>query len=244
MSRPVKSGPVSAGRLKSFVERIERLREEKKAIGQDERDVFAEAKGVGYDAPTIRWLLKERELDAADRAERDTLRDVYAHALGEAVHLVLVEGLSLRQAEAATGASKSSIHRALSVPELSREMVADDLGTYQAETFQEVEPQGRAGAPSEPSSPAAEAVNACPPSAAGGGDVSIGQGEYSGTHSEPGVAKSPARAGGTCEDERSRHPPATPSVSSAEAMPAVDDDLTIPHFLRRVKPDGETSKPS
>ncbi len=126
----VKAGPVAAGRLKSFVERIEKLREEKKAIGADERDVFAEAKGVGYDAPTIRWLLKEREMDAADRDERDALRDTYAHALGMAVSMVQVEGLSLRQAEAATGVSKSSIQRALAVPALSQsvEMTADDLG--------------------------------------------------------------------------------------------------------------------
>lgn len=124
----VKAGPVVAGRLKSFVERIEKLREEKKAISEDERDVFTEAKGVGYDAPTIRWLLKEREIDAADRDERDALRDTYAHALGMAVSMVQVEGLSLRQAEAATGVSKSSIQRAIAVPAVSQvEMVAADL---------------------------------------------------------------------------------------------------------------------
>ncbi len=124
----VKAATVAGQRLTSFVERIEKLREEKKAIGGDERDVFAEAKGVGYDTATIRWLLKEREVDAADRDERDALRDTYAHAIGMAVDLVRVEGLSLRQAEAETGASKSSIHRALAVPALSREMTADDLG--------------------------------------------------------------------------------------------------------------------
>jgi uncharacterized protein (UPF0335 family) len=125
-----KAGPISNGRLKSFLERIEKLREEKKAIGSDERDVFAEAKGVGYDAPTMRWLLKEREVDAADRAERDILRETYAHALSMAVDLVRVEGLSLRQAEEKTGASKSSIQRALAVPEVSREMVDGDLGGW------------------------------------------------------------------------------------------------------------------
>lgn len=126
-----KDGPVSAGRLKSFVERIEKLEEERKAIGGDVRDVYAEAKGVGYDVKTVRWLVQERKVESADRDERDSLRDTYAHALGLAVDLVRVEGLSLRDAGQLTGVSKSSIHRALAVPEVSqpaREMVADDLG--------------------------------------------------------------------------------------------------------------------
>lgn len=114
------AGPVNQGRLKSFVERIEKLREEKKAIGSDEREVFSEAKGVGYDTGTIRWLLKEREVDQADRDERDTLRDTYAHALGMAVDLVRVEGLSQREAAKRTGTSKSSVNRALAVPEVSQ----------------------------------------------------------------------------------------------------------------------------
>ena len=127
----VKSASVGADRLKSFVDRIEKVEEEQKAIADDKRDIYAEAKGVGFDVKTIRWIVQERKADAADRAERDTLRDTYAHALGMAVDLVQVSGLSLRQAEAATGVSKSSIQRALAVPAVSqdhREMVEDDLG--------------------------------------------------------------------------------------------------------------------
>jgi uncharacterized protein (UPF0335 family) len=127
-SKRVKAGPVNADRLKSFVERVEKLEEEKKAISDDVRDVYAEAKGVGYDVKTIRWVVQERKADAVDRDERDALRDTYAHALGMAVAMVRVEGLSLRQAEEATGVSKSSIQRALAVPELSREMTLEDLG--------------------------------------------------------------------------------------------------------------------
>ena len=74
-------GPISADRLKSFVERIEALEEERKAIGGDIRDVYAEAKGVGYDVKTMRWAVQERRLEAAKKAERDALRDTYAHAL-------------------------------------------------------------------------------------------------------------------------------------------------------------------
>lgn len=115
----VQAGPVNAERLKSFVERIERLEEERKAIGGDIRDIYTEAKGVGYDVKTVRWVVQERRVDASDRAERDTLRDVYQHALDTAVGLVR-GGLSLREAGRVTGTSKSSIHRALAVPDVSQ----------------------------------------------------------------------------------------------------------------------------
>jgi len=115
----VQAGPVNAEQLKSFVERIERLEEERKAIAADIRDIYTEAKGVGYDVKTVRWVVQERRVDAADRAERDTLRDVYQHALDTAVGLVR-GGLSLREAGRLTGTSKSSIHRALAVPEVSQ----------------------------------------------------------------------------------------------------------------------------
>ncbi|MFO1080834.1 MAG: DUF2312 domain-containing protein [Reyranellaceae bacterium] len=78
--------PISAGRLKSFVERIEKLNEERKAIGGDIRDVYAEAKGVGYDVPTIRRVVKLREKDAADLAEEEALLDTYRLALGMEHH--------------------------------------------------------------------------------------------------------------------------------------------------------------
>lgn len=81
---PAKAGPISADRLKSFVERIEKLEEERAAIGSDVREVYAEAKGVGYDVKTMRKLVALRKLDAADRAEQETLLDVYKNALGMA----------------------------------------------------------------------------------------------------------------------------------------------------------------
>jgi len=77
-----KSGPISADRLKSFVERIEKLDEERRAIAGDIRDVYSEAKGVGYDVKTIRKVVALRRQDAADREEQETLLDVYKHALG------------------------------------------------------------------------------------------------------------------------------------------------------------------
>ena len=77
-----KSATVAGDRLKSFIERIEKLEEERKAIGSDIRDVYAEAKGTGFDVKTMRALVRLRKMDAADRDEQETLLDVYKQALG------------------------------------------------------------------------------------------------------------------------------------------------------------------
>lgn len=81
---PLKQKPsiVAADRLKSFVERIEKLEEEKKAIGADISDVYSEAKGVGFDVKAPRQVLKLRKMDSADRDEQEQLLDVYKRALG------------------------------------------------------------------------------------------------------------------------------------------------------------------
>jgi uncharacterized protein (UPF0335 family) len=126
----VQAGPIAGERLKSFVERVEKLADERTAINGDIKDVLSEAKGVGYDVPAIRRLVTYRKMDAADRAEREALDAVYRHALGMAVDAVSNGDMSLREAAKAHGVSKSSIHRALSVPDVSREMVADDIGQW------------------------------------------------------------------------------------------------------------------
>src|SRR6516162_7950225 len=82
VSKKTKAGPISADRLKSFVARIEKLEEERKAIGGDIRDVYSEAKGVGYDVRTMRRIVSLRRMDAAQREEEETLPDTYKHALG------------------------------------------------------------------------------------------------------------------------------------------------------------------
>lgn len=73
---------VTADRLRSFLERIERLLEERKGIQDDIKDIFAEAKGVGYDVKTMRKILSLRAMDSADRAEQEALLDTYMLALG------------------------------------------------------------------------------------------------------------------------------------------------------------------
>lgn len=74
--------PVAADRLRSLVERIERLNEERKALGSDIKDIYAEAKSAGFDVKTMRVLIKVREQDPAAVEERETLLDLYRRALG------------------------------------------------------------------------------------------------------------------------------------------------------------------
>lgn len=81
-SRKAKAGPISADRLKTFIERVEKLEEEKKAITGDIADVYSEAKGVGYDVKTMKEIIKIRKMDASQRDELEQLIDVYKHALG------------------------------------------------------------------------------------------------------------------------------------------------------------------
>jgi uncharacterized protein (UPF0335 family) len=68
--------------LKAFVERIERLEEEKKAIADDIRDVYAEAKGNGYDVKAMRAVVRLRKQDKDERAEHEAVLETYMHALG------------------------------------------------------------------------------------------------------------------------------------------------------------------
>lgn len=68
--------------LKAIVERIEHLEEEKKAISDDIRDVYAEAKGNGYDVRTLRTIVRLRKQDKDERAEQEAILETYLHALG------------------------------------------------------------------------------------------------------------------------------------------------------------------
>lgn len=114
--KPKIGGPVNADKLEGFVARIENVEKDEKALKDSKRSIYGEAKAVGYDIKTMRWLVQERRTDAGKRAERDALRDTYVHAVGMAVDLVRDGGLSLRDAAKKAGVSKSSVHRALAVP--------------------------------------------------------------------------------------------------------------------------------
>jgi uncharacterized protein (UPF0335 family) len=73
---------VAREQLLSIVERIERLEEEKKAIGDDIKDVYAESKANGFDTKILRQIVKLRKLDAAEREEAEAMLDLYMSALG------------------------------------------------------------------------------------------------------------------------------------------------------------------
>ena len=69
-------------RLRLLIERIERLEEEKKGIADDIRDVYAEAKAVGYDAKIMRQIVRLRKMKPDDRKEMEAILDIYRNALG------------------------------------------------------------------------------------------------------------------------------------------------------------------
>ncbi|MGZ8308771.1 MAG: DUF2312 domain-containing protein [Rhodoplanes sp.] len=71
-----------ANQLKAVVERIERLEEEKKAIADDIRDVYVEAKGNGYDVKALRTIIRLRKQDKTERQEHEAILETYMHALG------------------------------------------------------------------------------------------------------------------------------------------------------------------
>lgn len=75
-------GGVAVDQLKSIIGRVEKLEEEKAAISGDIREVFAEAKGNGFDTKAIRTIVKLRKMDASEREEQETILDTYRRALG------------------------------------------------------------------------------------------------------------------------------------------------------------------
>ncbi|MFA5898850.1 MAG: DUF2312 domain-containing protein [Hyphomicrobium sp.] len=75
---------VAGAQLRAFIERVERMNEEKKAVSDDIREIFAEAKGNGFDPKIMRIIIRRRAMDAHARAEQDALVETYSHSLGMA----------------------------------------------------------------------------------------------------------------------------------------------------------------
>ena len=78
----VEVGGVAGDQLRSYIERIERLEEEKKATADDIKEVFAEAKGNGFDTKIMRQVVRLRKMDRAEFQEQEAMLDIYMHALG------------------------------------------------------------------------------------------------------------------------------------------------------------------
>lgn len=75
-------GGVAGDRLRAFIERVERLEEERKALTADVREVYAEAKATGFDVKTMRQIVRLRKIDKNDRQEQEHLLELYKRALG------------------------------------------------------------------------------------------------------------------------------------------------------------------
>ena len=78
----VQTGGIAADRLRSIIERIERLEEEKKALSSDIKDIYAESKSAGFEVKVIRQIISIRKQEPADVEEQETLLDLYRRALG------------------------------------------------------------------------------------------------------------------------------------------------------------------
>jgi uncharacterized protein (UPF0335 family) len=79
---PEATDEINSGHLRSYVERIERLHEERKALGEDIKEVYAEAKGNGFDPKILKAVVRIRAKDPSERTEEETLIDLYLAALG------------------------------------------------------------------------------------------------------------------------------------------------------------------
>jgi len=77
-----KTGGISGERLRTIIQRIERLEEDKAAVGEDLKEVYAEAKGVGYDTKIIRKIVSLRKIEIDKRRETEELLDLYMSAIG------------------------------------------------------------------------------------------------------------------------------------------------------------------
>lgn len=82
-SSPDVLSATAQGRLRTIMERLERLEEDKQAVMADMKEVFAEAKGEGYDTKTLRKVLRIRKMDKAKRQEEEAILDLYLSALGD-----------------------------------------------------------------------------------------------------------------------------------------------------------------
>jgi uncharacterized protein (UPF0335 family) len=81
-NKPPKKGGLAVDQLKSVIARVESLEEEKVGINADIRDVFAEAKGHGFNTAAIKAIIKIRKMDASEREEQETILETYQRALG------------------------------------------------------------------------------------------------------------------------------------------------------------------
>lgn len=226
-----KPGGISAERLKSFIERIERVEEEIKVMQGDKRDIFSEAKGAGYDVKQMRKVIALRKMDAADRDEQDAILSTYLRALGmepgpaassveitdevavEAVDKravraieMLRDGMSIRKVAGETGMGHGTVQR------LSKALAKRQIGEVGGAVPSESVPQ-EAGTPAV-GTPAHD--------------------PETGEIAEPTVSVSVRRGGEVLAD--SGPMPMSALKATANALDDFDPARDLPAYLRRDNP--------
>lgn len=77
-----RTGTIAGDQLRAYIERVERLEEEKAALAEDIKEVYAEAKGTGFEPKVMREIVRLRKMDSADRQEQEALLELYRNAVG------------------------------------------------------------------------------------------------------------------------------------------------------------------
>ena len=213
-------------RLKSLADRINRLMDERDAIGADIRDIYTEAKGVGYIPKALRKVIARLRMDPAKRAEDDTLVELYEAALGPVGKAMAAvrDGATLDDAAEANGVHRATLARARAVAKTGENATvanhpenATAIPEPRTTHPMQANPAPQGSPPSAPE--AGEVVSLAGPPVPEGG---VGTGTHSST--DTGIPVSGDEA------------PATPSVGAVAAEPRVappEDDLAIPPFLIR-----------
>ncbi len=207
-------------KLKSIVDRIERLEEEQRALGGDKRDIYVEAKSAGYNPKALRKVIAQRK--QKDQAEVEADMDAYRHALGMASFAVQLGELSIRKAAKKYGVSKSAVQR--TVPREEKPAIGTP---HDPATGEVIETQDAAPRTCVDGSPAASAGPAVPRFAT----------------PQAGDPVTPVPDGGVGAGTLPEVPPvethtegATPNAGLSVATPDVDWDAvnaTMPGRLRR-----------
>jgi uncharacterized protein (UPF0335 family) len=198
-------------KLKSLVERIERLMDERDGLGDDIRDVFTEVKSAGYVPKVLRKVIVRRRMDPSKRAEEDSWQEMYESALDGPTRKALAmaaSGATLREIEAETGIKRSTAERF--VPPKKDRGTKESCG---------------GGEPSVPGS--AEGV-----AATSSGDARVPSGPQD--IEEQGDRQSPLRDGEASADITTASALPSPPFDGLHGLD-IPDDLAPPDFLRRVR---------
>lgn len=218
-----KAAPVVADRLRSYVDRIERVIEEVKERQGLIKDIYSEVKGVGYDVSTLRKVIRLRGMNAADRAEQEALLHTYMHALGmvDRIDARLEAGESQREIAAAEKVSKSTVQRR--GPKTTRENDSSKMDRPPAtgEIKEDGSLSGR-DAPSDEHSEAGHETSEVTGSADGDGRDAGEAGREQ--HGEPGPgagdSEAPARVVGEAGPE-------VPKAPELQNLPAVEPTKSL-----------------